>query len=92
MGKWEIEVTRRFEKDFKSLPRDVQERVIVVVESLSKNPYIGSPLRGTPYRKVRVGDYRVIYYVFKEEHKIVLMTIIHRGKGYKWLTRLSVLL
>lgn len=36
-----------------------------------------------PLFRLRVGDYRAIYFVV--EHEVRVTEIIHRSKGYKWL-------
>ncbi len=36
-----------------------------------------------PLFRLRIGDYRAIYFVV--EHEIRVTEIIHRSKGYKWL-------
>jgi mRNA interferase RelE/StbE len=36
-----------------------------------------------PLYRLRIGDYRAIYFVVNHEVKVT--EIIHRSKGYKWL-------
>ncbi len=36
-----------------------------------------------PLFRLRIGDYRAIYFVIESEVKVT--EIIHRSKGYKWL-------
>lgn len=36
-----------------------------------------------PLYRLRIGDYRAIYFVVENEVKVT--EIIHRSKGYKWL-------
>ena len=36
-----------------------------------------------PLFRLRIGDYRAIYFVIKDEIRVT--EIIHRSKGYKWL-------
>ena len=33
--------------------------------------------------RLRIGDYRAIYFV--DDHEVKVTEIIHRSKGYKWL-------
>jgi len=72
---WGIKVTRRFERDFRKLPSNIQDRIIELVEELRNNPYLGKKLRNLPYYSLRVGDYRVIYLVDEKERIIILMTV-----------------
>ena len=82
---WVIYVTRRFERDFEKLPVEVKRRILEVVDDLVVNPFVGRVLRGMPYRRIRVGDYRLIYFVDEKEKRVVLMTVFHRRAGYKRL-------
>ena len=36
-----------------------------------------------PLYRLRIGDYRAIYFVV--DHEVKVTEIIHRSKGYKWL-------
>ncbi|MCK5264011.1 MAG: type II toxin-antitoxin system RelE/ParE family toxin [Candidatus Thorarchaeota archaeon] len=36
-----------------------------------------------PLFRLRIGDYRAIYFVFEDEVRVT--EIIHRSKGYKWM-------
>jgi len=80
MKEWSIEVTRRFERDFKRLSRSVQDRIIELVEELRSNPYLGKKL--LPYYSLRVGEYSS-YKINEREHVITLMTVFHRRVGYR---------
>ena len=86
MREWHIKVTRRFERDFRKLPNNIQVRIIELVEELRSNPYLGKKLRNFPYYSLRVGDYRVIYMIDERERVIILMTVFHRRVGYRRIT------
>jgi len=83
--KWEIYTTKRFQKDYKKLPSNIKTRINSVVEELKSNPFKGSLIKALGVRKLRVGDYRVLYLIDKENDRIVLLTVFHRRKGYKRL-------
>jgi len=82
---WIIEVTKRFEKDFRRLSEKDRHKVLEGVQLLRDNPFIGLRLRAfqdRDYYRLRVGAYRIIYKVDKERKAIILLTIIRRkGKG-----------
>ncbi|MCS7365565.1 MAG: type II toxin-antitoxin system RelE/ParE family toxin [archaeon GB-1867-035] len=82
---WEINVTHRFERDFRKLNENIQRRIIEAVDTIRRNPFVGKVLRGMPYRCFRIGNYRLIYHVNIRERKVFLMTVIHRRIGYKRL-------
>ena len=80
-----IVVARRFEREFKRLPREVKTRLDDAIRSLAENPYLGKPLRGAlaGLRSLRVGDYRVIYRVNEEERTVILLCVGHRRRIYR---------
>lgn len=73
------------EEDLPAIPRNMQERIRKAIEErllLDPEQY-GEPLkRGLHgYRKLRVGDYRIIYKVAKEN--IIIFKIGHRKEVYQ---------
>jgi len=77
------EVTKHFEKAFKSLDRELRERVLNTIEDLLMGTISGKPLKG-PYRefkRVRIGKYRLIY-SDREHCKIYLYDLRHRESAY----------
>ena len=72
-------------KDLKSLPRNIRERIRKAIEErLVLNPLkFGKPLRYSArgYRRMRVGDYRIIYRI--KTKNIIILKIGHRREVYK---------
>ena len=81
---YSLEVTRRFEKDFRKLPLDIRRRVDAEARALEHDPFLGKRLRGEfeGSHSLRIGDYRVIYRVITSEKRVILMTVAHRHKVY----------
>lgn len=71
-------------EDFLGIPRNVKARIKKAIEQrlLTEPVKYGGPLkRGLQgYRKLRVGDYRVIYKI--EKDNIVILKIGHRKEVY----------
>jgi len=71
-------------EDFPDIPKNIKERIRKAIEQrlLIEPVKYGEPLkRGLQgYRKLRVGDYRVVYRVDKE--RIVVLKIGHRKEVY----------
>jgi mRNA-degrading endonuclease RelE of RelBE toxin-antitoxin system len=40
---------------------------------------------GDPFRRLRVGDYRIMYDVIDEDRGILVLGIVHRGDLERWL-------
>jgi mRNA interferase RelE/StbE len=70
--------------DIPLLSSSARERVRLLIEQkLVSDPlYFGIPLRGTlrPYRKMRVGDYRVVFLL--EGTDVLILAIGHRNSIY----------
>jgi mRNA interferase RelE/StbE len=73
-------------KDIPKLSKREKEQIKLAIEDkLTENPYIfGIPLRRSlkGYRKLRVGDYRIVFCIEKSKVKIFL--IQHRSIVYKY--------
>lgn len=77
--------THRFDARFKSLPRDVQDRIQSKIDDLGRHlaTYSHYRMEGIDAYRLRVGDYRVIYQVDVARNEIVLVAIGHRRDVYK---------
>jgi len=67
-----------------SLPA-IGRKIQTVIESLSEYPHLGLKLQGLKQetRRIRVGDYRIIYEVYAEQFLIIITYIGPRGGAYK---------
>ena len=82
------------EKSFRRLDRPIQKRIASKIEWLKQNAerIIHHPLVGLPEDlkglcRLRVGDYRILYWIYKEEKIIKIYEIEHRGEGYRSLRK-----
>lgn len=74
------DLDRKSLKNLKQLPpRETAARIVAAVEKIRDNPPLDHlhPLRGSPYFKLRVGNYRVILDLRK---KIMIVYVIKVGK------------
>jgi len=73
-------------EDLKKLPSTILKRVEKAIQSkLALNPIdFGKPLQYSykGYRRLRVGDYRIIYHVKDREIIVVIVEVQHRSKVY----------
>ena len=60
-------------------------RLIQAIDNLLIQPYKGSQLKGdlTGLRRIRVGQYRIIYEIQKDELIILVVRIGHRKEIYR---------
>jgi mRNA interferase RelE/StbE len=80
---YEILFTHTAEKQLKKLERGVQERIIAALEKIRIRPeaFI-TKLVGDPAYKLRVGDYRVLMDVDKNQLIILVIKVGHRKNIY----------
>ena len=74
-------------KDLKKFDRTIAKKIVEKVKNyLIQDPLkLGIPLKGNlkGLYRYRVGEYRVIYVIDKEEKKVIILKINHRKKIYK---------
>ena len=72
----------RIKKDLKKIPVDVKTRFFKITEQLKREPLRGVPLSGElqGYRKIRIGDHRIVY-KFYIKHKILVISRIEPRQG-----------
>ena len=69
--------------ELKKLDRTVAKQILVKVEGLREDPYRNvRKLVGLPYFRLRVGDYRVIMDIQKNELRILVLKVGHRKDIY----------
>lgn len=83
--KYAVEVLRSAQKVLENFPADEQERVLAVLEGLGEAPRPDGckKLSGRNAWRVRVGDYRVIYEVADDTHRVIVVVIAHRKDAYR---------
>ena len=79
----EVRLARRAAKEFKALPRGTSDRVMAALVRLEKNPQTESldvkALVGRrPWRRLRVGDYRVLFRPIDGGRVLLVARIIDR--------------
>ena len=77
-------LTRTFQKSFLRLPKNSQSKVEASLRELFSNPLAGKKLLGDLEGEfsLRVGAYRIIYFIDKDKN-IWVETVRHRREVYK---------
>jgi len=85
---YNVLVSKTFQRKFQQFPNKLQDRIHKALKELQVDPYNSRPncdiklLKDTKPKKhrLRVGEYRIIYYVEKNDVKII--DLIKREVGY----------
>lgn len=77
---WELQIAKSAKKNLKSFPKKDTLKILSVLEDFLNNPYLGDieKIEGeiNTWRR-RVGNYRIIYDIDKN-NKLILVRIISR--------------
>ena len=59
--------------------------IVNAIDRLAENPFLGSVLKGElrGLRRLRLGDYRVLYEIRNEELVVLVVRIAHRREVYR---------
>jgi len=80
-----IEYSEEARENIKKFPKNIQERIIRAIEQrLSFAPENGKPLikEWKGHRRIRTGDYRIIYKINEERIIVYIVDIDHRKNIY----------
>ena len=83
---YEVYLEHHAERDLKSLPTDIFQRIIPHIKGLANNPRPSGSKKLTGSKhdwRIRVGDYRVIYEISDKEKLIRVMGVRHRKEVYR---------
>ena len=92
MSKYRVLLSQTAVSQLSLLDTKQKERVKEALVNLEDDPFrkrSGSDIKKLvtpdepPLFRLRIGDYRAIYFVIDSEVRVT--EIIHRSKGYKWL-------
>jgi mRNA interferase RelE/StbE len=80
-----VKVKASAAKALKKIAIKDRERLIVAIDALSTNPAAGGVLKGefSGLRRLRVGDYRIVYEINGSELIVLVIRIGHRQGVYR---------
>lgn len=81
---FEIIWSERAIKELKKIDRFIAKRIFNAVTQLKEDPYHNIiKITNSPYYRLRVGDYRVILDIEKNQLRILVIKVGHRKGIYK---------
>ncbi len=83
MTGFEIIWSKPAERQLRKLERPIAKRILDAVETLRTDPFRSArKLAGSPYYRVRVGDYRVIVDIQGAVLRVLVLKVGHRKSIY----------
>jgi mRNA interferase RelE/StbE len=82
---YSVSIKKSALKALEQLPKADRLRVIDVIDGLQTDPYAGALLKGdlSGLRRVRVGNYRVVYEVYENQLTVLVVRLGHRRDIYR---------
>lgn len=85
--RYRIEYGEDARRNIKKFPKNIQERIIRAIEKrLTISPSeVGKPLihEWKDHKRIRVGDYRVVYKIIEDKVIVLIVEIDHRKDIYE---------
>lgn len=86
MALYRITFKARAQKELRKLPQNISERVEKAIDELANNPRPRNSKklinRDNSWR-LRIGNYRVLYEIYDNEIKVLIVRIRHRRDVYE---------
>ena len=83
--KWRVEIVRDARKDLARLPAQVRTRIARAILALEDDPFPNGnkKLKNRDGWRIRVGDYRILYFADTKARQITIGVIGHRREVYR---------
>ena len=80
-----IRIKESAAKELRRLAKPDRTRIVAAIDRLTETPHLGAALKGDlrGLRRLRVGDYRVVYEVRDEELVVLVVRVAHRRDAYR---------
>ena len=80
---YDIEFSKIAEKQFYKLEKNIQLRIISILKRIKIRPFNHViKLVGSPYFRLRVGDYRIMLDIDTKNQLITILKVAHRKNIY----------
>ena len=82
---WHVVITRDARKELSRLPTQMQTRIARAILALESDPFPHGckKLKNRDGYRIRIGDYRVLYFADGKVRRIVVGVIGHRREVYR---------
>lgn len=85
MSKYQVFVQPSAQKEIEKLPKSAQAKVLKALVALGENPRPANckKLVGTDSWRVRLGEYRIVYWIEDNILSVEVVRVAHRKDVYK---------
>ncbi|RLM83544.1 type II toxin-antitoxin system RelE/ParE family toxin [Halobellus sp. Atlit-38R] len=86
-GEWTWELASTAQDDLTGLSPEEQDRILEKLDETVNSPWrdppdYGEPLQNSPYKKIRIGEFRLSVTFRRDEQRLVVARIKRRGGAY----------
>ena len=83
--RYAIRIKESAARELQRIEKSDRERLVAAIDRLSENPFAGSALKGElrGLRRIRVGDYRLLYEVRERDLVVLVLRAAHRREAYR---------
>ena len=80
-----IRIKERAAKELRRADKPDRTRIVAAIDRLAETPHLGAPLKGDlrGLRRLRVGDYRVVYEIQDNQLVVLVVRVAHRQDAYR---------
>ena len=80
-----IRIKESVAEELRRVAKPDRTRIVAAIDRLAETPHLGAALKGDlrGLRRLRVGDYRVVYEVRDEELVVLVIRVAHRRDAYR---------
>ena len=82
---YSIRIKRSAARELDRVPEPDRQRLVHAIDGLAEQPLAGSALKGDlrGLRRVRVGNYRIVYEVLEDGLVVLVVRVGHRRDTYR---------
>ncbi len=82
---YSIRIKRSAARELDRVPKTDRQRILPAIDRLAEQPLAGSALKGDlrGLRRVRVGNYRIVYEVLDDVLVVLVVRVGHRRDTYR---------
>ncbi len=75
-----IRIKESAAKELRRVAKPDRARIVAAIDRLAETPHLGTSLKGDlrGLRRIRVGDYRILYEVRDKELVVLVVRVAHR--------------